>query len=370
MFKKNILLVCSSLGGGGAERVAVNLAASFIDQGHSVRIFYWNEKQSVRYEVDPKVLLTKSPKNTLWSRLYRLRACLKSVKPDVVISFTDIPNVLVFLAKYSLRNNFIFVPTIHSDIAARDANTGLSFRGRIIRSLHALACRSARTTVVVSDGARNSLIRYLKLQPSRTVTIYNPVLGAISEQQLGVERRAELGSPLRIMAAGRLTEAKDYFTMLEAIRLLHKNHKVDFRLDIYGDGPLKDFLMQVVVKKGIDSVVRFMGHTSALKACFLHYDLFLMTSRWEGFGNVLVEALDENMSIIATDCPSGPREILSGGRYGKLVPVGDAKAIANAIQSFVANGCRYEQKMEELNSHLEKFRVDSVANIYMQFFPR
>ncbi|OJS99854.1 hypothetical protein BEE62_06985 [Marinobacter nauticus] len=216
--------------------------------------------------------------------------------------------------------------------------------------------------MVVSEGARVSLSKYYELDLDALQTIHNPVLG--DNDSIELRPRMEDKCEVKLVAAGRLTQQKNYRMMIDVVQALKKSGSRKFVLDIYGAGELTEALQAYVVEKGVEDRVAFKGFVDNLKSELSRYDIFLLTSDWEGFGNVLVEALCAGIPVISTDCPSGPREILSAGRFGRLVPVGDVDAFCNAVEDETRQPLEFSY--EELCAHLDNFREGVVAQKYIK----
>jgi glycosyltransferase involved in cell wall biosynthesis len=140
---------------------------------------------------------------------------------------------------------------------------------------------------------------------------------------------AAMGDGPVIATAGRLVPVKDHWTLLRAFAILRAARPA--RLVIFGEGPLEAELRAAAGQSGIGSDVLFAGYVNDPAACYASTDLFVLSSTSEGFGNVLVEAMAAGVPVVSTDAPHGPREILEDGRFGALVPVGDADAMARAM---------------------------------------
>jgi glycosyltransferase involved in cell wall biosynthesis len=138
-----------------------------------------------------------------------------------------------------------------------------------------------------------------------------------------------------LIAAGRLAAWKGFFDLIRAMKDVSNNRKA--RLLILGDGPLRDELAQLILTLGLSDVVALLGYVDNPLKYFAHADVFVLSSHVEGLPNVLVEAMMCGCTPVSTDCPTGPREVLQGGKYGYLVPVADPIALANAIEEALDN---------------------------------
>jgi glycosyltransferase involved in cell wall biosynthesis len=196
----------------------------------------------------------------------------------------------------------------------------------------------ADAIVAVSGGVADDLSASTGLERQRIKVINNPV---VTDELLNLAREnfdhawLEPGAPPVILAAGRLAPAKDYPTLLRAFAKVRSTRPC--RLMILGDGGLLGQLTQLATDLGIKNEVEFSGFLINPYAAMSRAALFVLSSRWEGSPNALVEAMACGVPVVATDCPSGPHEILSGGKYGPLVPVGDVDGLAAAMASTLEN---------------------------------
>jgi glycosyltransferase involved in cell wall biosynthesis len=168
----------------------------------------------------------------------------------------------------------------------------------------------------------------------RITAIHNPVL-SLALRERGADPiddpwLAPDGPPV-ILGVGRLVEQKDFPTLVRAFARLRARRSA--RLLILGEGPERAALERLVAELGVAADVRLRGRVPGAPAFMARAAVFVLSSAWEGFGRVLVEALAMGCPVVSTDCPSGPREILENGLYGPLVPVGDDAALAAAIES-------------------------------------
>jgi glycosyltransferase involved in cell wall biosynthesis len=161
-----------------------------------------------------------------------------------------------------------------------------------------------------------------------------------------------------IVSAGRMVDHKDFATLIDAFALAAD--RCDARLVLFGDGPLKPSLQAQAARRGVAARVDFAGFTDQLPAYLSRARLFVLSSRWEGLSTVLVEALAAGCPVVSTDCPQGQREMLDGGRWGRLVPVGSARAMAEAILAELATA----RSRDDLRARADAFRADAVFDAY------
>jgi glycosyltransferase involved in cell wall biosynthesis len=219
--------------------------------------------------------------------------------------------------------------------------------------------------IAVSRGVAEDLIR--AGVPRRLVhTVYNPV---VSEQLLEDSKKPcdhpWLNADLipTILAVGRLEPQKDYATLIRAFSLLEPKHNA--RLLILGEGSLRTELQALVDTLGLSEQVQLAGFVSNPYAYMSRAAVFAMSSRWEGLPTVLIEALACGTEVVSTDCPSGPSEILEGGKWGLLVPCGSPEALAAAMLKSLREGSIYRKDKSE---RLAAFSTTTAVDTYLSIF--
>jgi glycosyltransferase involved in cell wall biosynthesis len=219
----------------------------------------------------------------------------------------------------------------------------------------------ADAIIAVSDGVAADLSRLARLPRNRITTIFNAVdvnrIRELASAPITDAWFAE-GAPPVLLAVGRLAPQKDYGTLLRAFALVRSH--CGLRLVILGEGPERDRLQDEATALGIAADVKMPGAVANPFPYMATARLFVMSSAWEGLPNVLMEALACGCPIVSTDCLSGPREILDGGSFGELVPVGDHTALAEAILRALASSV----DRSRLQARAQSFSVDRVADRY------
>jgi glycosyltransferase involved in cell wall biosynthesis len=227
-----------------------------------------------------------------------------------------------------------------------------------IRKLYLLA----DNVLAVSHGIQSSLVD-LGIPAERVVMIHNAI--AFDEiKTAGSAPAAPRLDPPTFITVGRLCYQKDHPTLLLAAKLL-KERGATFRVLVVGVGPDQGLLKRLVREYGIENEVELHGWTNEPYALIARCRGFVLSSRFEGFGLVLVEAMACGLPVISTDCPSGPAEILEGGRHGVLVPVGDAGALADAMQELLLDGDdRWVEKSRLATERAKAFDIGNLAPRY------
>ncbi len=236
------------------------------------------------------------------------------------------------------------------------------FSARLARTLHAWLYRQAGAVVAVSCDLAQDFSQQLRLAPGAVRTIYNPIVSPQLLELAAVNPDhpwLQPGEPPVILAIGRLVGQKDFATLLQAVEILGPWRSL--RLLILGDGPQRAELLALAEQLGIAARVALPGYVENPYAYLQRAAVLALSSRFEGLPTVLIEALACGCQVVATDCPHGPREILAGGRYGRLVPVGDALSLATALRQALLEPIA----PEALRARAQDFSVAAAVTHYL-----
>ena len=329
--KDRLCLFLPSLHGGGAERVMLNLARAFSKLGLKVDLVLVRAEGVLLAEVPNEVRVVDLEASRVLLSLGGLVRYLRSERPVVILSAIDNANVISLMAAKLSRVPARTVVSIHTNVSNYAINES-SLKTRLIRYWIRPFYRKASAIVAVSQGVADDLIRFIGLKPEIVKVIYNPVVG--SEFFINAAKPLDhpwfkAGEPPVILGIGRLTSEKNFSDLIRAFDAVKAKRRA--RLMILGEGEERVKLHGMIKSLRLDSDVSLPGFVMNPLAFLRASALFVMTSKFEGFGNVLVEAMACGTPVVSTDCPSGPYEILEGGRWGRLVPVGDVRALEEAI---------------------------------------
>jgi glycosyltransferase involved in cell wall biosynthesis len=221
------------------------------------------------------------------------------------------------------------------------------------------AYREADRVVAVSEGVRDALAGYHRLDRDRITTIYNFVdlerIDRLAREPLPAGRDVETAGRFCVVAAGRLSEEKGFQHLLAATdELVNRRRRTELLVRLLGTGPLEQRLRAFVAQHGLAGHVRFEGFQANPYAFFRAADLFCLPSVYEGLPNALVEAMASRVPVLASDCESGPREILAGGEYGRLVRPGDPRALADAIEDAMVRPEAWRTIIEPARARVEQ----------------
>jgi glycosyltransferase involved in cell wall biosynthesis len=347
--------VISSLAVGGAERVLTTLANAWARAGSKVTILTFDDGRAPSFfPVDERVahssldLLADSP-NLVSAvvanarRIFAVRRAVRRAAPDVVVSFMDATNVLTLLATRGLG-----VPVVVSE----RINMALYSSGRAWRKLRSITYPWADRIVVQTDAALRQLPSHWQ---RRAVAIPNPVLPPAAS----ITRSDSASTARRIIAVGRLDDQKGFDRLLGAFERVARRH-AGWTLQIWGDGPARHRLLGMRSELGLETRVEFAGTTTDIYGALREADLFVLPSRFEGFPNVLCEAMAAGLPVVACDCPYGPREIVRDGVDGVLVKPDDIERLADAVSRLIENEAERQRLAARAPEVVHRFGLERV----------
>lgn len=355
-----LVLLCTSLS-GGIGRVVCNLAEALATQG--VRIVVVVGKESAEYELPRHPLVAYHVLRTTHATfgVIAFAVLLLRVRPRAVLA--DMPRTaqLAWRACALLGNRIAAIACLHNTYSLTVRQLSRAKQRARMRVLR-LYPRRAAAIVGVSRGVADDFADLIGIPHDAVRAIPNPAV------PLGLDRLAAeclapddplLARPY-VLALGRLTEQKGFDVLIDAYGRLGGDDSPD--LVILGEGPERASLEACARAHGLEQRVHLPGARGNPFPYIARARLLVLASRWEGFANVLVEAMALGVPVVATDCPNGPREILEGGRHGPLVPVGDAPALARAIEQVLARPANGDS----LRARAAVYRADRVAREYLE----
>jgi glycosyltransferase involved in cell wall biosynthesis len=347
-----------SLYGGGAERVMINLIQSLIEKGLDVDLLLHSTGGSYWSQIPPQVSVIELKTDRLLIGLPLLINYLRREKPTALLTAMHYTNEIAILAKHLAR--------VQTRVVVSERNT-LSVHARQFKSSERWSPLVAKLLypwadgiVAVSQGVAQDLLNLTGLSENRISVIYNPVI--TPEMQQKSQEKLDHpwfkpGEPPVILGVGRLTEQKDFPTLIRAFAQVRQVQSA--RLIILGNGSERKKLKLLIQELDLENEVTLLGFVENPYAYMAKAKVFVLSSAWEGFGNVLVEAMAVGTPVISTNCESGPAEILDNGKYGDLVPVGDSNALAAAILKVLS-----AENPPILASWLEQFTLETATQQY------
>ena len=313
---------------GGAQRVLLELSSQFADRGHDVELLSLMKDGPLAAEI-PRAVRYKPLQDTakagVWLAAMALPALvshLRAARPDAVLSSMTGTNVLTSAAHLAAGSP--------GRLVLREAVSLHNSPASLTRWLVRLFYARADALLTVSRGVAEDLARVVG-RSSRIVTVHNPVNG---DRIRSAARSTDVAWQPRepyVVSIARLIAQKDPQTLLRAYALSNLRHT--HRLVLVGDGDQRAAAEALAAELKIIERVDFLGAMSNPYPVLAGAALHVLSSRWEGYPNVLLEALALRVPVVSTDCPSGPRELLQGGRLGRLAPTADPVALAAAMDA-------------------------------------
>ena len=329
------------LEGGGAERVALEIIRQLIRRGIAVDLIVtrsggemWNSIPAGARVVNLKAWKIESNSLGVLTSLPALVRYLKRRRPAVLISTLGAGNVVTLIVKKYFLRDLKLIARHENCFSLQRKYAKIGIYYRLLKWLFPVA----DSVVAVSNDAAEDMRNCVPLAAKSITYVPNPVVTAALFEQARIPlKHTWLDDPTApvIIASGILGLQKDFPTLLRAFTDLRRSRNA--RLIILGRGPDKSQLVNLAQELGIQTDVEFPGFQSNPFAYISKSQVFVLSSLFEGLPTVLIEALACGTPVVATDCLTGPREILEGGKWGTLTPVGDWKAMSKAIQETLDN---------------------------------
>lgn len=342
-----IVMIIPSLDFGGAERVSSILANHFCESNEVTIIT--NEKKDKEYSLDGRIRRISLKSNFVLKKMFEIRKIVKVIKPDFCIVMLAPQYTYVYFALLGL----------HIKQIVSERNDPVNFSGRkITKFIYQTLLKKADGIVFQTTDA---LKYYYTQKCSKCIVIPNPIiLNSLPAKYIGQRCK-------KVVNVGRLHEQKNQVMLIEAFARAHSAIS-NFKLEIYGDGPLKSFLQSEIHKRNADDYIYLRGTTSKLFDEIIDSSLFILSSNYEGMPNALIEALCLGIPCISTDCPcGGPRELIDQNVSGRLVPVKDVDSMEKSIIELLTD-VELRNKFSE-KGFLLRNRLDSdvIASKWIDF---
>lgn len=340
----------------GAERMTAVIANELARRGYTVHILSLWDAASC-FELEPAVrhdaLFAQRPsfKTRYLSTVLGIRRYLKRHRIEVLIEVDTMLTLFTLPACVGLGVR---------RIAWEHCNFDQDLGRRARRLARRLAVRTCEHVVVLTQRDREKWERALGAR--NVVAIPNALPFAMPAEPAPRTSKVAL-------AVGRLTYAKGFDVLLRAWKIIAREHP-DWRLDIVGDGELRDALLHLRDQLDLSESVRLLPARRDLPALYRGASLFCLSSRYEGFGLVLIEAMAHGLPVVATDCETGPREILGPAAHGTLVPVDDADALAHAICRTIANPDNATRMADRAIERARYYEANRIAETWLSLLER
>lgn len=369
MKKTKILFVMENLNTGGAERVFLNIINNIDRSKFIPKLLLFNNGSSKKASYSPPentdiIILNKSKKNALKSLIYQI----KKNNPDIVFSNLAPINILCGISKILIRNKktkYVFRETTIRSVSIKKRKDKI-FERILYSNLVKVFYRKADKIISLSEGAKSDLITNFNLNKNKIKVIYNP-LDIMEIKRLSKETPNDVSfnkDILNIVCVGSLTHSKGHTYLIEALRILKEEKNIKSHLYFIGTGELETDLRKEVNGKKLNNQVFFLGHKNNPYGYIKECDLFILPALWEGFGNVIVEAMASGTPVISTNCESGPKEIIKTEENGLIVQMSNSEAIANAVEKVVQDKVLYSKIKDNGYKRAKYFDIPNIVKKY------
>jgi len=362
MTETRVALLLPGLYGGGAEQVMLHVARGLLSRGAAVDIVLFKKTGELLDQVPPGARLVDLGAGRARYAVRLLIEYLQRDQPATLFAALTHANLVAVRAGLRSSTRPRILLSEHSEPVAWLKHGTLRER-LAFPPLMRLAYPRADAVVAVSHGVAAGIARLTGIPVENIHVIYNPAIPPDVEQRAAqpVDHPwLKPGGPPVVMGVGRLNRQKHFPALLRAFALLRAERPA--RLIILGEGPERARLLRLAAELGIADDLDLPGFQPNPFAWIAKASLVALSSEWEGFGLVLVEALACGTPVVSTDCPSGPAEILENGRYGRLVPVNDDPALARAM----AETLDTPPPADLLRARAADFRTDRILERYMR----
>ena len=362
MSNKNsrVALFLGFFGGGGIERITANLAHGFVNSGIEIDLLHPNQESPHLWRLPSQTRIVTLKASSVYKNLPEIISYLRREPPDALLATSHYMNEVSLLAKVISGSSTRVIVAEHNQLSKTTRNA-TKLKDRLSPLASRLLYPLADGIVAVSDGVAKDLAQTAHLPLDKIQTIYNPVITkeilANAKEPVEHPWLTEKKCPV-ILGVGKLEAQKDFPNLIRAFAQIRAVQEA--RLIILGWGPDRSKLEDLIKELNLEDDVDLPGYTQNPYAYMAKASVFVLSSAWEGLPTVLIEAMALGTPVISTDCESGPSEILAGGKYGHLVPVGDSQALADAILQVLSGNSKSVD-----SSWLEQFTLETATQKYL-----
>lgn len=363
--KKKILILLPDLKGGGAEKLHVNLANYWVLNGYQVKFILLKNRGVFKKLLHRNIKIIDLNISRMRKIFFKLPKIINNEKPQILLIAMWPLTSFSIISLFFIKKKFKIFISDHVNLS-KSIKYELKIYEIIPKILMHLTYRFADGIIAVSKGVKYNLVKLSGLKPNKIKVIYNPVIVDMNKNSINLNLNIfnlwQRNYEYRILSVGTLKFQKNHEALIKAFAMIPSDYSI--KLIILGDGPLKDQLKQLIKELNQDHRIELKGFNIETENYYSTATTFVLPSRWEGFANVLVEALKYNLPIISTDCDFGPREILENGKYGILISSKDYLEIKRELLRVINDNLKFE------NGYLRAldFKVEKIGNQYLEYF--
>lgn len=360
---KKILFFMYSFVGGGAERTVLNIMNNLDrEKFHPVLVIGTDKNSPYLEKLKKDIKVINLNVRRLRDSIIPLRKYIIIEKPDILFSTINQYNITLSIAQLiSFQKNKLIL----REASHRTESGQVNIFNKVLT--HITYNFIADSIVALSNGVKEDLAQNFKIKPNKIEVVYNPIevncIETISNEEVydyEFDKKTKT-----LIAVGRLVEQKDYETLLTAFKLLKDK---DAKLIILGKGPLEKKLKDLCISLDLCNRVSFLGFKKNPYKYMRRSDVFVLSSKCEGFGHVIVEAMACGTPVISTDCKSGPAEIIKNDEYGILVPMNNPKILAKQIDLLLFDEKSRSYYAKKGNERALHFQAKNITKQYEKLF--
>jgi glycosyltransferase involved in cell wall biosynthesis len=355
-----------SLAGGGAERVAVQVLNALDGERWDRSIFLFERTGPYLADLSPSIRVHAPAAASRLGRWRALRRFIRSERPHVIVAFLSYLSVLSAARAAAVGSRVVFAigTPVTAFLADKDYRWSGAFSRRLFSRAMRIGISFADLIVATSRGVADDLVEAFGGTHRRVRIVHNPVdvaaVATAAREPIDEGDAARWQAPV-IVAAGRLAEAKNYPLLIEAFAILRQ--RTPASLFILGQGDQEAAMRALIADRSLTECVHLCGFRRNPWSYMARADVFALTSRYEGFGNVLVEAMACGVPVVATASP-GTREIVTSGADGLLVERHEPAAFASALARVLDDPALRRCMAETAGRHAEQYRTESIGQAY------
>jgi len=368
--RRRVCSVLPSLNGGGAERAAVAIINGMDAAAWDRSMYLFKREVAYLNDLSPAVHLSSGRSFAGAAKVARLRRYFNDTQPDVVVAFLSYVSVLVAARTSTAHARVVFnqQTPVSSFLDDRDYAWARFWHRQVFTAASRVAYGRADLVIATSTGVADDVHEYLAVSASRVRIVPNPVdlprIAAAAAEAMDDADRDAWVRPA-IVAAGRLAEAKNIPLLVDAVALLPPD--LDAHLFVLGEGDHAASIHAAIARHGLGDRVRLCGFRRNPWRYFANADLFALTSRYEGFGNVLVEAMACGVPVVATGSP-GTRDIVQDGANGLLVEAHTPAAVAAALERVLRDADLRSRLADGARRSAERYALPAIVGQYEALF--
>lgn len=348
-----LIVSIATLGTGGAERVLSVLSTPLANNFDAVLYVLWEGGEPF-YPIDERVKIVSLPEHSRKKgrnrQMTTFRRLIKHEKPNLVLSFLTPYNMLVLLSTIGMKQKVVVAERTDPKRLLAGGKAGLWLRDRLYHRANGILTQTEYAKSYYDE-------KFL----GKTAVIYNPVM--MNDSQVGVALRTE--KERLFVTAGRLEPVKDQIMMIEAFAVFHTSHP-NYRLVIYGEGPMRGALQEQINGLGLQEAVLLAGRTNELWNKIVCSEAFLLTSEYEGMSNALIEAMCLGLPVITTKV-AGATDLIKDGENGFLIDVKDCKALSDRMSRLADNPELRAEMGRNASKVFEQVRQNKICKQWIEY---